>query len=364
MKKFAFLLAAALATAGCSSPVRLIDANQTTASTQTSKRPARVSLVAVGDALIHEGVYKDAYQKDGTYDFRPMLEPVKPLIAGYDLRYYNQETIICGGAPSTYPTFCTPDAIGDAFDDAGFNLVSLANNHTLDKGAKGVLYSVSYWQKRPHMVTHGQANSHEMRARPVLFEKNGMRFAFFSYTTATNGIPVPAGKEYLVNLYERDAVAREIAAVKDSVDAVIIAMHWGVEYVHEPNAEQLRIARELADMGVTLVLGAHPHVVQSMEWLDDTFVVYSLGNFLSNQKGEERRVGLIVGLDIVRDADGRVRVEHPRAELHYTAHTVSPARNFRVTPFSALEDAAVKSHEDKYRAIVQKRISGLKWGVK
>ena len=129
----------------------------------------KASIVMVGDALIHYGVYNDAKQKDGSYDFKPMLESIKPIASKYDLAYYNQETIL-GGASlgySSYPMFNSPQEVGDAFIDAGFNMVSLATNHTMDKGEKGVLASVDYWKKQEFVAASGQWASEEERTNSV-----------------------------------------------------------------------------------------------------------------------------------------------------------------------------------------------------
>ena len=127
------------------------------------------SVFMVGDALIHSSVYDDARQADGTYDFKPQLEVIKPISSKYDIAYYNQETIL-GGASlgySNYPRFNSPTEVGDAFIDAGFNMVSLATNHTMDKNEQGVLNSVAYWKQHPEVATSGQWNSYEDRAESI-----------------------------------------------------------------------------------------------------------------------------------------------------------------------------------------------------
>ena len=178
------------------------------------------NLFMVGDALIHYGVYNDAKQKDGSYDFRNMFEYIKPIASKYDLAYYNQETIL-GGASlgySSYPRFNSPQEVGDAFIDAGFNMVSLATNHTMDKNEQGVINSVNYWKtKKDRVVYSGQwisAEEREMETSQV-YEKNGIKYAFLSYTTWTNGLETPVNKEYLNNVYSPEKAAADIAKVKD-----------------------------------------------------------------------------------------------------------------------------------------------------
>ena len=154
----------------------------------------KASLLMVGDALIHSTLYQDAKTNDG-YDFKPMLERIKPIASKYDLEYYNQETILGGEelGLSNYPRFNSPYEVGDAFIDAGFNLVSIATNHTMDKGEQGVLNSLAYWNKQKNILTAGSYSSFEDRDRKAIKEINGIKYAFFSYTTWTNGLSTPTG---------------------------------------------------------------------------------------------------------------------------------------------------------------------------
>lgn len=169
-----------------------------------------IKLLMVGDALIHSGIYMDAEKADGSYDFKPMLSNLKPVIKKYDLAYYNQETILGGKelGYSSYPMFNSPDEVGDAFIDAGFDLVSLATNHTMDKREAGVLNSVKYWNSKKNIVTSGQWDSWDERNKVRIYEKNNIKYAFFSYTMWTNGLNPPASKEYLTNIYSDEKAKR------------------------------------------------------------------------------------------------------------------------------------------------------------
>ena len=203
-------------------------------------------MLMVGDALIHSAVYEDARQADGTYDFTPMLSVIKPISSQYDLAYYNQETIL-GGASlgySNYPRFNSPQEVGDAFVDAGFNMVSLATNHTMDKGEQGVLNSVAYWKSKTNVVASGQWSSDEERRNSIstIHEVNGIKYAYISYTIWTNGLNTPVGKEYLNNLYSEEKAKTDIESVRDKVDFVIVAMHWGTEYSFNVDNKQEEIA--------------------------------------------------------------------------------------------------------------------------
>ncbi|MDD3340752.1 MAG: CapA family protein [Bacilli bacterium] len=327
---------------------------------KTSVKEYKLSMIMAGDSLYHPGVYTDGKQADGTYNYDDQLEKIKPIIEKYDLKYYNQESILGGTALglSGYPSFNSPQEVGDAFIKAGFNLVSLANNHTLDKGITGVTKSTTYWKQQKNVMTAGSYLSAEDKAsHNHIGEKNGIKYAFFSYTTTTNGIKVPTGKDYAVDVYSEEKVKADVEAVKGKADVVFVAMHWGTEYTHEPTKEQKEIANYLASIGVNVVIGAHPHVVQPIEHIGDTVVVYSLGNFISAQVGTERRVGLLASLNITKKVEkgqSTISVSDVSGDLIYTYYT-SNYKKFKVMPFYELNNnllANYKTVQQKYEEIV------------
>ena len=314
----------------------------------------KMSLIAVGDVLIHESVYKDAYKSDGTYDFRHMFTEIEPIIKKYDLKFCNQESTIGGSAlgVSGYPSFNSPDEIGDEIVDLGFNLISLANNHVMDRGENAVLYSNSYW-KTKNVITAGSYSSMEERDKVNIYEQNGIKYAFLAYTTSLNG--GNPSKEYYVNMYSADKVKSDIEAVRDSVDVIIVSMHWGVEYNNTPTESQQQIAEYLSSLGVNLIIGHHPHVVQPVTYVNDTLVIYSLGNFISNQLsiGLNQGIGLMVGMDIIVE-DDKVRFENLYKELILSYALQST--NFKVIPFSKLNNDLLSDYENiknKYMNIVE-----------
>ena len=335
-------------------------------------------LFMVGDALIHWGVYNDAKQADGSYDFKPQLQYIKPISSKYDLAYYNQETVL-GGAElgySSYPRFNSPQEVGDAFIDAGFNMVSLATNHTMDKGEKGVLNSVSYWKQHPEVAASGQWSSFDERTAGVakIYEKNNIKYAFISYTIWTNGLETPVGKEYLNNVYSPEKAKQDIESVRDKADFVIVAMHWGTEYSFKTDNKQDEIAAYLSELGVDLIIGAHPHVIQTVEYINNnkTFVIYSLGNFISDQMDDDNFTGLAMEVTLKKhvDKDDKVTnsVVDPKAELFYTVtkRKGSYSSDFRVTPYPKLEESQLKNHTalyEKYKAIVNECYPNLTWGL-
>ena len=346
------------------------------------------SLIAVGDYLIHSSVYKDANRLangDG-YDFKPMISYIKEIVSNYDIAYYNQETILGGSelGLSDYPTFNSPYEAGDAMLDAGFNLVSLATNHTMDSGKKAVENSCKYWQSKENVLTAGSYCSEEERNKINIKEINNIKYTMLNYTYGTNGMPV--ANDYLVNVWPTDIdninnpekdtqyqaykkqVKEDIDKVKDKVDFLIVAMHWGVEYTHEPTAYEKDMASYLASLGVNLIIGTHPHVIQPVTWIDDTLVIYSLGNFISAQYQNKSTctnykctTELMTNLKIEKDIKNNqtsVKITNVENELLYNYYNQSTWRNFKVIPFSnpKIKEYLPNYKEvyNTYKAVVQK----------
>ena len=328
-------------------------------------KTTKASLVMVGDALLHSSVYKDAYV-DGKYDFNSQLEFIKTIIQKYDLAFYNQETVL-GGTElglSDYPTFNSPQEFGDNMIDIGFNIVNLASNHTIDRGEKAIIKSCEYWDsKKDKVLSAGSYCSSDERDEIKIKEVNGIKYTMLSYTYGTNGIPVPSGKEYLVNLYSDEQAKKDIEAVRDKVDLLLVSMHWGVEYQSTPTEEQKREANYLASLGVDVIIGTHPHVIQPITYIDDTLVIYSLGNFISAQDTDgdyNCMVELMSSIDIVKETKGgksEVRLENLNNELLYNYYKKGGKwHGFKVIPFSQMNSSYNSDYKrlyDKYSAVVR-----------
>ena len=241
----------------------------------------KLSLIMGGDAVIHSSVYT-ANQTENGFDFSYPLAEIKNLVQNYDLAYYNQETILGGSeyGLSNYPQFNSPQEVGDAFVDAGFNLVSLATNHTMDwyysKGDALVVSSRNYWldqYDKNGVISAGSYKSYEDKDRIVIGEKNDITYALLSYTFSTNGIYPDADQSYLVNMIDKEAIREDVLKYRDKVDVLMVAMHWGEEYVYNPTSYQQDLALFLADLDVDIVIGNHSHVLEPIEWIDDTLVI-------------------------------------------------------------------------------------------
>lgn len=320
-----------------------------------------LSLIMVGDCLIHGAIYDDAKTATGSYDFAKMLDLVKPIIKEYDLAFYNQESILGGTSLglSSYPTFNSPQEVGDAFIDMGFNLVSLANNHTLDRGKRGIYSSLEYWHSKNNILTAGSYSSEEERTTPHIMEKNGIKYALLSYTTTTNGLNVPKDEPYLISVYNKETVKEDIERLRDKTDLLMVSMHWGEEYTNTPNESQKEIAAYLASLGVDIIIGHHPHVVQPIDFIDNTMVIYSLGNFIASQYGVNKLTGLMASVTVKKTTIGEksyIKLESPTAELVYTYSKITSYRHsYRLYPYRMLNDEILngyKEHYNKYMSIV------------
>ncbi len=351
---------------------------------EDEEQTTSMSLIMVGDNLIHSSIYKEAHRNANNkgYNFKPMLTYIKEKVKGYDVAYYNQETILGGSGIglSDYPCFNSPYEAGGNMVDIGFNLVSTATNHTMDRGEQAILNSRKYWDKQEDVLAVGSYNSSEQRDEVKIMEKNGITYTMLNYTYGTNGIPVPEGKEYLVNVWPTDLrindpkrdtkyqeykekVKEDIARVRDKVDVLIVAMHCGIEYTTEPSEYQKDEAKFLSEQGVDLVIGTHPHVLEPVEWIDDTLVFYSLGNFISAQYQDEnynKTVGLMSSLKITKTTKGEessIKIDDVKNELIYTYYNQATWSNFKVIPFSHPDIAkylsGYKKVYERYKKVVQ-----------
>lgn len=280
------------------------------ANTKYYPKTTSATLVGLGDILIHDTVYNAARGANDSYNFKPMLSTVKSFIESADIAFANQETMIGGKemGVSTYPTFNSPYEVGDALKDAGIDIVSMANNHTLDRGEKAIQNAINHWNKLGIAYTGSYKNEEDKQQIRIL-EANDIRFSFLAYTYGTNGIPVPKGKDYLVNLINLETMKNEIERAKELSDVIVVSIHFGNEYQRIPNDNQKNIVNELVNAGADIILGHHPHVLQPVEWIENNngekaFVIYSLGNFISGQRYPYREVGGMLQLQVEKTEMG------------------------------------------------------------
>ncbi|MDP4108978.1 MAG: CapA family protein, partial [Bacillota bacterium] len=278
--------------------------------TAPEAEPEYITLAAVGDNLIHNTIFKSAKTENG-YDFTPIYEHVRGLIDACDLRFVNQEAPLATDiyTASGYPNFNTPQEAGRDLVKTGFNVINEANNHAMDKGDKAVLSTVEFWKSQNNVIMTGMYDSEEDRNTPRIFEKNGIRVGIISYTFGTNQIPVPKDEPFLISVIDKDKIRRDIEALDGKCDLIVASMHWGVEYNLSVTDEQRELAGYLAGLGVDLIIGHHPHVVEPAEWVEAengnrAFCVYSLGNFVSSQQKRVTMLGGMLLVKIEKDPDG------------------------------------------------------------
>ncbi|MEB3282057.1 MAG: CapA family protein [Lyngbya sp.] len=267
-------------------------------------------LVAVGDIMMHGTQIKSGYNSSTkTYNYDSFFTEVKEIISQGDWAIGNLETTLAG--PETgytgYPLFNAPDTLADAIKNAGFNVLTTANNHSLDRREAGVLKTLENVKKRG-LEPVGTAASAEEAEEILVLEKNEISMAILAYTYGTNGIPIPEGKDYLVNLINEAEIIQDIQAAENlGVDVVTVALHFGSEYQRQPNEQQKKLVKNLVDAGADIILGSHPHVVQPYEIFERTdesgnnkkaVAIYSMGNFVSNQRGNYKDLGVIFKVNI------------------------------------------------------------------
>ncbi len=285
--------------------------------------PPEVQIVMVGDMLMHERVVESGLQEDGSYKFDHIFAGVKDTIEGADLALVNQETILGGTelGVSGYPCFNSPFELGDAEVAAGFDVILHATNHTLDKGRKGAVNCMEFWERNyPEVAYLGMNPSQEHQDEYLyLYEQDGITIAVLNYTYGTNGINPPSDMPYIVNYLEEDRVIRDIQRAEELADFTIVCPHWGTEYVLEETKSQKKWAQLFLENGVDLVIGTHPHVIEPVRWLTDEagnemLVYYSIGNFINGTSGKgegvmNRMVGGIADVTISKDETGKVYIK-------------------------------------------------------
>lgn len=265
--------------------------------------PRRITFAAVGDNLIHSSIYKESCS-GGAYDFSPIYSEVAPYISSFDIAFVNQETPLGADGFSGYPRFCSPFEAGRALVDAGFDVIGLANNHMLDRGAEGLVRTREYLAGIAELVIGGDTDGYR------IIERDGVKIAFLAYTYSTNcdgQIAVPRISEPLIR--------RQMAEAREAADLVFVSMHWGVEYDigryverFHPTTNQIATAELLTELGADVIIGTHPHVLEGIEWKTasdghKTLVAYSLGNFVSNMRFDKTLLGGILTLDIIKNKD-------------------------------------------------------------
>lgn len=295
----------------------LIDSK--TEETEPAFQEYDISLMAVGDNLMHMGVVYTGKKDDGSYDYTCLYDGIGEFLDKADIKIINQETILAGNALgfSGYPHFNSPTEVGDSLAKVGFNVVLHASNHAADQGVSGIDNCVAFWKTHPEVLMLGihepydkyvtnDSNSitdTDVTNRIATMEIGGYTFAILNYTYGPNyeivSKEVASRMDILCNINEQTRaldfttmnpqVLTDIEEADKLADIVIVCPHWGTEYETVPSSYQQEFARQMTQAGADVIIGTHPHVVQPVEWItaengNTSLCYYSLGNYVSTQK--------------------------------------------------------------------------------
>ena len=309
----------------------------------------RIVITAVGDLMVHSPQLTSARAGSG-YDFTSCFEPVAPRIASADLAIGNLETVL--GGPDRgytgYPTFSSPDAFAEALVGAGFDVLTHANNHALDRGASGLVRTREVLE-RLGVRTTGTARTAEEARETLMVDVRGVSVAIIAYTYGMNGFTAPADKPWMVNVIDTRKMSADVKrAREEGADLVIVSIHNGVEYQRQPSASQERVEQAMIEAGADVVLGSHPHVIQPMKTVQLTsadgtsrtaFIIHSLGNFVSNQRERFRDTGLLLNLAFEKNLrTGAVALVSVEYVPVWVDDTSAGGREHRVLPIREVLD--------------------------
>ena len=305
----------------------------------------KISLLFLGDIMGHdEQIWSAENRETHTYNYEDVFQYVKDEISEADIAFANFEVTLAGSPYSGYPTFSSPAQLAAACINAGIDVFVTANNHAVDRGKKGILSTIYRLDSLgiPHTGTFSDSAAKDT-LYPMIIKKNGFSLALLNYTYATNGITVPP--PVIVNMLERDTVTADIEKAKSkNPDAIILFLHWGTEYDTVPSKTQTDLAEYFFSRGVDLIIGSHPHVLQRMEWtksetgMKDRIIVYSLGNYVSNQRRTRTDGGAMVRIELTKEADSL----YVSDAGYYLTWVYTPIENYRkkffVLPCSKFEN--------------------------
>ena len=334
MKKIIIALVLLLALSACGSETAVVTTEQTVVTTEEvtlqtepiiipEPEPVlyKFSFIAAGDNMAYYGNIRDAAKNakgtDKAYDFRPSYTSIKPVVEAHDIAFINQETLMCGEGfdLSYYPRFNSPQELGDAVVDAGFDIIGLANNHMLDKGESGLLKTLDYWEKQP-VTLIGAYRNREAFDNITVIEQNGITVALLSFTYGTNGLSLPLSSEVYIPYIDNEEIASKVRAAETLADITIVSMHWGNEFTFKVNAQQMEVAQIICDNGGDVIIGHHPHCIQPVKWVESennkTLCVYSLGNFMSEMERDYKILGGMMSFEVEKlGEDGKAEVKNP-----------------------------------------------------
>ena len=269
-----------------------------------------VTISFVGDLMCHSPQFLLAQISKDSFDFKPVFREVKKYLTKADLTIGNLETTISGKGSrySGYPLFNSPSEYLEALKDAGFDILLTANNHSLDRGKKGVLRTIEMI-KNNGMESIGSYYSQKDLDSIRVFDIKGIKIAILPYTYGLNGNYIAKNEKYLVNVIDTALIKQDIVNARNqNAEVVLVYFHFGNEYQRKPNSYQKEVVKRAIEYGADLIIGSHPHVIQPVEYFNSTknrissgLIAYSLGNFISNQRWRYSDAGVILNLTITKN---------------------------------------------------------------
>lgn len=311
----------------------------------------KLELLFIGDVMGHDAQINSAYDSaTGKFDYHEVFAPISDIMSAPDFTIANLEVTLAGKPYGGYPKFSSPDELAVALQDHGVDALVTANNHSCDLGKTGVIRTLDVLDSLG-MAHTGTFRSTREKAEQnlMIIEEHNIRVGLLNYTYGTNGIPIPQGTE--VNLIDTLQMKGDIAlAHQQELDHLVVFLHWGKEYKHQPSEAQQGLANFLFDLGVNSIIGSHPHVLQPMEMRNpvqgDQFIAYSLGNFVSNQRTQPRDGGAMVKLTLTK-TNGTTRISDSGYYLTWVNKTFLPKRaKFEIFSIAEREAGAYKSFSE------------------
>lgn len=368
MKKIIAVLSVVLILSGCKKtpPQEVVPAFTETVN-------ETISILALGDNLLHMPVINSGKKADGTYDFAHLFDKLQPEIQEADISVIGQETVFAGKEKgySGYPLFNSPSDMGKTLVNEGFDVVLHASNHVMDKLTKGIENTLAFWADYPDVTILGINESDIDKYTIDIKEVKGAKIAMLNYTYGTNGIAVPADKEYLVNLIDEEQIQADARYAEDNADFTVAFMHWGTEYSVSPDQQQKDLAEKMCQWGVDLIIGSHPHVIEPVEWItsengNQMLVYYSLGNFVSRQLEARNLLGGVANVSLNYDGEKVVISDYSFMPIvtHYdTTYTIFDVYPLKEYSNDIAVGHGVASHDgavsvERFRNMVDETFEG------
>ena len=323
-----------------------------------------LSLIFMGDIMGHDGQIKSAYnKKTKTYNYEPVFEEVKHLISEPDFAIANLEVTLAGPPFKGYPKFSSPDELAVACKNNGIDVLVTSNNHTCDRGKKGVIRTLDVLDSLNIKHTGSFRDSSEFKKNNLLvLEKNNIKVGLLNYTYGTNGMPVPYPT--VVNLIDTNSIRKDIQrSKKQNLDKLIVVMHWGPEYKSQPSNKQKKIASFLFREGADIIIGAHPHVLQKMESFkncgeeNEKIIAYSLGNYVSNQRARKKDGGAMIELLLTKKQE-KTKISKPGYYLTWVHKPIIDGKEiFKILPCKEYEKKNFMGLDEKSKKAMKLFIS-------